>query len=92
MRHPSWNGMHLNIGHHKIRMAKIKPKIYKAFEYFVFAHLIISITPIPQAIKTTPKIAQSPTITVGKITAIATKAVMILVRIETLVALLNSLG
>ena len=75
-----------------MRMAKIKPKMYNALEYFLFAHLIISITPIPQAKQITAKIAQSPMMTVGKTIAIAIMAVMILVLIETLVALLNSFG
>ena len=66
--------------------------MYKALEYLVLAHLMISTTPKPVAILIIAKIDQSPTMTHGKTTAIATRAVMILVRIETTVALLSSFG
>ena len=76
----------------KIKNARTNAVTYKTLEYFVLAHLIISIIANTKTMEIKTKNGRSPKITKGKIMAIAVNPAIILVRIEVTAALLNSLG
>ena len=76
----------------KTKNARTKAVRYRTFEYFVLAHLIISIIAKTKTKQIKPKNGQSPKMTKGITSAMAVKPAMILVRIDVAASLLNSFG